>query len=207
MICNVRNRQPGGNYTKPRIEGSKLAQKRLQGRITHAVLLGYQADFGAAPSRPESVRFDDARSASPIFRPSPTPFRSVDPGSPNQAESSIKKFICGRSVPAGALPVKGPAKNQLRRTIMLGCHRSKPMVDQRGLSNPSPGNYRNDIDILICPRIIQESDILLSTKNIAPCNRQSALLRSSAVPVVLRSCPSGRRERQQAAVASFDTSG
>ena len=33
MICNVRDRQPRGNYTKPRIEGSKLAQKRLEGRI------------------------------------------------------------------------------------------------------------------------------------------------------------------------------
>ena len=39
MICNVRNRQPRGNYTKPRIEGSKLAQKRLEGRITQPSFL------------------------------------------------------------------------------------------------------------------------------------------------------------------------
>ena len=56
---------------------------------------------------------------------------------------------------------------------MLHCHSPEPMVDQRGLSNPSPGNYRDDIYIFVCPCVIQESDILLSTKNIASSNRQS----------------------------------
>ena len=44
------------------------------------------------------------------------------------------------------------------------------MVDQRGLPDTTPGNDRNNIYLLICPCIIQESDILLSTKNIASCN-------------------------------------
>ena len=42
------------------------------------VLLGAQADFGAAPSRPKLIEFDDARRATPIFRPSPTAFRVED---------------------------------------------------------------------------------------------------------------------------------
>jgi hypothetical protein len=41
------------------------------------------------------------------------------------------------------------------------------MVNERGLSDPSPGNNCNDVDILVCPCTIQKSDILLSTKNIA----------------------------------------
>ena len=47
------------------------------------------------------------------------------------------------------------------------------MVDQRGLPDTRPGNDCNDIYILVCPCGIQESDILLSTKNIAACNGQS----------------------------------
>src|ERR1700730_8727151 len=89
------------------------------------------------------------------------------------SESRIKKFICGRSVPTGALSVKGPSKNELRRPIMFSSHPSKPMVNERGLPDPSPCNDCNDVDLFVCPRTIQESDILLSTKNIASCNWQS----------------------------------
>src|SRR5580704_6500749 len=86
------------------------------------------------------------------------------------SESRVKKFICGRSLPTAALSVEGPTKNELCRTIMVSSHPSKPMVNERGLSDPSPGNDRNDVDILVCPCTIQESDILLSTKNIASGN-------------------------------------
>src|SRR4029077_15534635 len=41
------------------------------------------------------------------------------------------------------------------------------------LPNTGPRNDCNDIYILVCPCSIQESDILLSTKNIAPCYGQS----------------------------------
>jgi len=89
------------------------------------------------------------------------------------SKSSVKKFICGRSVTSGALSVKGPTKNKLCRTIMVSSHPSEPMVNQRGLSDPSPCNNCNDVDILVCPCTIQKSDILLSTKNITSCNGQS----------------------------------
>jgi hypothetical protein len=46
------------------------------------------------------------------------------------------------------------------------------MIDERGLPDPSPGYDGNDVDILVCPRTIQKSDILLSTKNITSGNRQ-----------------------------------
>src|SRR6516162_10267193 len=86
---------------------------------------------------------------------------------------SVDKFICRRGFPGGALSVERPAKNQFRRTIVFSCHPPQPMVDQRRLPNPSPGNDCNDIDILVLPCTIEKSDILLSTKNIASCNRQS----------------------------------
>src|SRR5271169_6638662 len=89
------------------------------------------------------------------------------------SKSRIKKFICGRSVPTAALSVEGPTKNKLRRTIMVSSHPSQPVVNERRLAHPSPSNYCNDIYLLICPCIIQESDILLSTKNIATGNGQS----------------------------------
>src|SRR5580704_9719038 len=86
------------------------------------------------------------------------------------SESRVNKFIVRWSISAGALSVKGPAKNELRRTVILTSHPSKPMVNERGLTDPSPGNYRNDIYLLICPCTIQKSDILLPTKNIASGN-------------------------------------
>src|ERR1700730_13545848 len=101
------------------------------------------------------------------------------PGRPNPwiwitkpSKSSIKKFICGRSTSTCALPIEGPAKNQLSRTIAFSRHPPEPMVDEGGLSNTGPGNDGNDVYTLISPGIIQKSDIFLSTKNIASCNGQ-----------------------------------
>src|SRR5271157_3721580 len=89
------------------------------------------------------------------------------------SESSVKKFVCGRSVPTRALSVEGPAKNELRRTILFSSHPPQPMVNKRGLPDPSPGNDCNDIYFAVYPRVIQENDILLSAKNFASCNGQS----------------------------------
>src|SRR5580704_10472472 len=47
------------------------------------------------------------------------------------------------------------------------------MVDQCGLPDTGPGNDRHDIYLRVCPGVIQKSDILLSTKQIASCNGQS----------------------------------
>src|ERR1700720_1385373 len=78
VICNISERRPRGDHAKPRIEGSEFAQKRLGGKAHATVLPVARADSGAAPGRPEPIRFDDARQALPIFRPSPTRFRAVD---------------------------------------------------------------------------------------------------------------------------------
>src|SRR5246500_1502326 len=86
------------------------------------------------------------------------------------SESRIKKFICGRSLPAAALSVEGPSKNKLCRTIMVSSHPSQPMINERGLSDASPGNNCNDVDILVCPCTIQKSEILRSTKDITSGN-------------------------------------
>src|ERR1700757_1533781 len=56
---------------------------------------------------------------------------------------------------------------------MVSSHPSEPMVDECGLPDTGPCNDRNHVYILVCPCIIQESDILLSTKNIASGNGQS----------------------------------
>src|SRR5208337_1335860 len=56
---------------------------------------------------------------------------------------------------------------------MVGSHSAEPMVNKRGLPDTGPGNDGNDIDIFVCPGTVQKSDILLSTKNIASCDRQS----------------------------------
>src|SRR5260221_13939399 len=85
-------------------------------------------------------------------------------------ESRINKFVRRRSVPTAALSVKGPAKDELCRTIVFSSHLSESMVDERRLPDTSPGNDRNDIYVPICPCIIQESNILISTKNITPSN-------------------------------------
>src|SRR6516164_6504105 len=88
-------------------------------------------------------------------------------------KGGLDKFICRRRFPAAALSIERPAKNEFRRTIFLSCHPPKPMVDQRRLPDPSPRNDSNDVYMLICPGIIEESDVLVPTKKIAPGNRQS----------------------------------
>src|SRR5271166_4949528 len=89
-------------------------------------------------------------------------------------QSSIKKFIGRRSAATGALSVERPAKYELRRTILFSSHSSEPMVDQRRFSDSAPGNNRNNVDLLVCPCIVQETDVLFTTKNITSCNGQSA---------------------------------
>src|SRR5262249_57354860 len=80
-------------------------------------------------------------------------------------ESSVKKFIRRRSLPAAALFVKGPAKNELCRTIVFNSHLSEPMVDERRLPDSSPCSEGHDIYMRVCPRVIEESDISFSAKN------------------------------------------
>jgi hypothetical protein len=39
VLCNISDRKPRSDYTKPSIESSKLAQKRLESRLTQPALL------------------------------------------------------------------------------------------------------------------------------------------------------------------------
>src|SRR5258708_23019514 len=86
---------------------------------------------------------------------------------PEPSQSHVKKFIRGRSASTCALAVEGPAKNELRRTIMFSSHAPEPMVEERRLPDSCPGHDGDDIYLRTCPDSIQESDILLSTKHIS----------------------------------------
>src|SRR5215471_6987699 len=79
------------------------------------------------------------------------------------SQSGIKKFIGRRSAAAGALSVKRPAKDELRRTILFSSHSPEPMVDQRRFSDSGPGNNCDNIDLLVCPYIVQETNVLFTT--------------------------------------------
>src|SRR6516162_5427760 len=172
VICNISYRRSRGNHAKPRIEGSELAQKRLEGRLTQPSFLWTRRilqRLQTIQNKQGSTMGDELRESLAFL-----PCRS-DPRIliSKPRESGIKKFIRRRSLSATTLSVKGPAKDELRGAIVFRCHPSKPMVDERRLSNPSPGNDGNDIDFLLCPRTIQKSDILLPAKNFASCNGQS----------------------------------
>ena len=74
------------------------------------------------------------------------------------SQRSTEKCVCGRSDPTADLPAEGPTKDQLSKTIVFGGHPIEPMVDERGFADTGAGNYCNDIYILVCPCVIQESD-------------------------------------------------
>src|SRR5215831_4369108 len=56
---------------------------------------------------------------------------------------------------------------------MISCHPSEPVINKRGLPDTGPGNDGNHVDILVCPCMIQKSNILFSTKEIASSYGQS----------------------------------
>ena len=56
MICNVRHRQPRGNYAEARVKGSQFAQKRLQRRIAKPPFLWTRRILERLPRG-----FDDVR--------------------------------------------------------------------------------------------------------------------------------------------------
>jgi len=159
VICNISNRRPRGNYAKPRIESSKFAQKRLEGRLTYTSFLWARRileRLQAIQNQQGSTMRDELRQSFALLPRRSEPWIWIS----KPVESSVEEFICRRSVPTAALSVKGPAKNKLRRAIMFSSHPSEPMVDECRLSDPSPGNDCNDIYVLVCPCIIQQSDIL-----------------------------------------------
>ena len=100
------------------------------------------------------------------------PFLSVDRDRQTKLKQRQEIHLlttCRHCYPAG----KRTSQKRAPQSDNVGRPSPEPMVDKRGLPDTGPGNYSDDIYILVGPRIIQESDILLSTKNIASCNRQS----------------------------------
>src|SRR5215469_16020508 len=89
------------------------------------------------------------------------------------SERSVQKFICRRSTPAGTLPVKGPAKNKLRRTILFSSHPSKPMVDQRRLSGTGPGNDSDYVHLWVRQGCIQECQVSFAPEKLFARHGQS----------------------------------
>ena len=126
---------------------------------------------GSRPSRTSRVRRCEISFANLSPFSHAVPIRGS--GSPNQVRAASRNSSADEVPPLLPCLIKGPAENELRRTIMFSRHPSEPMVNERRLPNTSPGNDCNDIYILVCPCSIQESDILLSTKNIASCYGQS----------------------------------
>ena len=144
MICNISDRHPRCNHTKPRIEGSELAQKRLEGRITYPSFLWSRRileRLQAVQNQKGSTMRDQFRQSFALLPRRSDPWIRVT----KPTESSVKKFIGGRSASSAALLVERPAKNQLRRMIMFSSDQSQPMVDERGLADTSPGNDCNNI--------------------------------------------------------------
>src|SRR6516165_1263842 len=56
---------------------------------------------------------------------------------------------------------------------MFSSHPSEPMVNQRRFPDSAPRSNCNNIDLLVCPGIVQESDVLFTTKKITSCDGQS----------------------------------
>src|ERR1700758_1760275 len=115
MISEIADRQPRRYQAKPPVIGGKFAKKRLERSLTHAAFLrtGRVLErFQAVENQQGSPVCNEFRQSFALF-----PIRS-DPRIrvTKPSQSGIKKFICRRSVPTGALSVEGPAKNQLRGT-------------------------------------------------------------------------------------------
>jgi hypothetical protein len=91
---------------------------------------------------------------------------------------------------------------------MFSSHPTEPMIHQRRLPNTSPGNDRNHIYLRIYPGGVQESDFLLSTKNVTSGNGQSGygnLLRCNSCWRLAGADTQSGRGRLQEALTSDST--
>src|SRR5215831_1399462 len=152
-----------GNHAKPRIESSKLAQERLERRLAQPSFLRTRRileRLQAVQNKQGSTMRDEFRESLSLLPPRSDPWIGIS----KPTKSRVKKFIRGRSLPTAALSVKGPAKNELCRTIVFSSHLSEPMVDECRLPDSSPCNDGHDIYMRVCPCIIEESDFLFSAK-------------------------------------------
>src|SRR6516165_9138064 len=118
ITCYIGDRRPRGNYAKPRIECSEIAQKRLEGRLAQPSLLWtgrILERLQAIQNKQGSAMRDELRKSLALL---PRRFELwISISKPIQ--SSFKEFMWRASVPIGALPVKGPAKYKLCTTIVV----------------------------------------------------------------------------------------
>src|ERR1700757_364697 len=139
MVRNVNDRRPRINHAKPRIESSEFAQKRLEGRLSQPSFLWARRileRFQAIQNEQGPMMGDELRQSFALLPGGSEPRIWVaKPG-----QSGIKKFICRRSTPTSTMPVEGPTKNELCRTIVVSSQPSEPMVNERGLPDTRPGN-------------------------------------------------------------------
>src|SRR5260370_39294279 len=137
-MCNISNRKSRGNHAKPRIEGSKLAQKRLEARLTQPSFLRTRRileRLQPIQNKQGSPMPNELRQSFALLPCCSEPWIWIaKPG-----KSGIKKFIGRRSAAAGALSIEGPAKYWMRRKMLVSSHSSGPMVDHRPFSDSSPG--------------------------------------------------------------------
>src|SRR5260370_40080854 len=123
-MCNISNRKSRGNHAKPRIEGSKLAQKRLEARLTQPSFLRTRwilERLQPIQNKQGSPMPSELRQSFALLPCCSEPWIwIVKPG-----KSGIKKFIGRRRAAAGALSVERPAKYEVRRTIGFSGHSSE----------------------------------------------------------------------------------
>ena len=93
MICNISDRRPSGNDAQARIEGSKLAQKRLERRFTQPSFLWTSwilERFQSVQNQQGSTKRDELRESFSFLPGRSEPWIWIT----KPAESSVKKFIC-----------------------------------------------------------------------------------------------------------------
>ena len=102
MIRDISDRRSRGNHAKPGIEGSKLAQKRLEGRLAYPSFLWTRRvleRLQAIQNKQGSTMHDELRESFALLpRGSELWIRISKP-----SECNVKKFICSGRFPGGTL--------------------------------------------------------------------------------------------------------
>ena len=94
MICKISDRRPRGNHAKAHTEGSKLAQKRLERRLTQPSFLWTRwilERLHAIQNKQGPTMRDELRQSFAFLPRRSEPWIWVA----KPTESRIKKLICG----------------------------------------------------------------------------------------------------------------
>src|SRR6516165_7599409 len=93
VICDISDRRSRGNHAKPRIEGSKLAQERLDGRLPQPSFLWTRRileRLQAIQNKQGSAMGDEFGESLSLLPSCSGPWIWIS----KPIESSVKKFIC-----------------------------------------------------------------------------------------------------------------